>query len=209
MASLYDGKILFIFGGASKSRTLNDLYSLDFETVCELSIQQYHDETFSFPRCRLNIHSFYNLIKIFPQMAWSRIKVRGFHPSPRAGCCGVLCGTKWYITGGGSGKKRMFYHWNDAFYAVRFCVCDLVLLLVLPVSCFAINHFILLLHKFLIFPYTFHFSGHGETLIYDILKSEWSVAIASPPSSITTNKVSFLFFLSCLPIIHLLLALCC
>ncbi|KAG4977654.1 hypothetical protein JHK86_037128 [Glycine max] len=32
VAALYDGKILFIFGGASKSRTLNDLYSLDFET---------------------------------------------------------------------------------------------------------------------------------------------------------------------------------
>ncbi|XP_027338535.1 acyl-CoA-binding domain-containing protein 4-like [Abrus precatorius] len=100
VAALYDGKILHIFGGASKSRTLNDLYSLDFET-----------------------------------MAWSRIKIRGFHPSPRAGCCGVLCGTKWYITGGGSKKKR-----------------------------------------------------HGETLIYDIIKSEWSVAIASPPASITTNK---------------------
>ncbi|KAK7245696.1 hypothetical protein RIF29_40545 [Crotalaria pallida] len=100
VAALYDGKILFIFGGASKSKTLNDLYSLDFET-----------------------------------MAWSRIKIRGFHPSPRAGCCGVLCGTKWYITGGGSRKKR-----------------------------------------------------HGETLIYDVVKSEWSVAIASPPSSITTNK---------------------
>ncbi|KAJ1395183.1 Kelch-type beta propeller [Sesbania bispinosa] len=39
-------------------------------------------------------------------MAWSRLKIQGFHPSPRAGCCGVLCGTKWYITGGGSKKKR-------------------------------------------------------------------------------------------------------
>ncbi|KAL2979907.1 hypothetical protein AAZX31_13G198400 [Glycine max] len=103
VAALYDGKILFIFGGASKSRTLNDLYSLDFET-----------------------------------MAWSRIKIRGFHPSPRAGCCGVLCGTKWYITGGGSKKKR-----------------------------------------------------HGETLVYDVVKSEWSVAITSPPSSITTNQQGF------------------
>ncbi|CAJ1941068.1 unnamed protein product [Sphenostylis stenocarpa] len=99
-AALYDDKILYIFGGSSKSRTLNDLYSLDFES-----------------------------------MAWSRIKIRGFHPSPRAGCCGVLCGTKWYITGGGSRKKR-----------------------------------------------------HGETVIYDIVKNEWSVAITSPPSSITTNK---------------------
>ncbi|KAL5097202.1 hypothetical protein RYX36_001529 [Vicia faba] len=100
VTSLYNGKILFVFGGASKSRTLNDLYSLDFET-----------------------------------MAWSRIKVRGFHPSPRAGCGSVLCGTKWYIAGGGSRKKR-----------------------------------------------------HGETLIYDIKKSEWFLEIASPPSSITTNK---------------------
>ncbi|KAJ1427274.1 Kelch-type beta propeller [Sesbania bispinosa] len=100
VAALYDDKVLYIFGGSSKSRTLNDLYSLDFET-----------------------------------MAWSRLKIRGFHPSPRAGCCGVLCGTKWYITGGGSKKKR-----------------------------------------------------HGDTLIFDIVKNEWSVAIASPPSSITTNK---------------------
>ncbi|KAG5011156.1 hypothetical protein AAZX31_07G232200 [Glycine max] len=100
VAALYDDKILYIFGGSSKSRTLNDLYSLDFET-----------------------------------MAWSRVKIRGFHPSPRAGCCDVLCGTKWYITGGGSRKKR-----------------------------------------------------HGETVIFDIVKNEWSVAITSPPSSITTNK---------------------
>ncbi|GAB2262710.1 hypothetical protein Droror1_Dr00003707 [Drosera rotundifolia] len=100
VAAFYDDRILFIFGGSSKSRTLNDLYSLDFDT-----------------------------------MMWSRIKIRGFHPSPRAGCCGVLCGSKWYITGGGTHKKR-----------------------------------------------------HVETLIFDVLKVEWSVAIASPPHSITTNK---------------------
>ncbi|GMI70322.1 hypothetical protein like AT5G18590 [Hibiscus trionum] len=100
VATLYGDKTLFVFGGASKARTLNDLYSLDFET-----------------------------------MVWSRIKIRGFHPSPRAGCCGVLCGTKWYIAGGGSRKKR-----------------------------------------------------HTETFVYDVLKSEWSVAITSPPSSNTTNK---------------------
>lgn len=40
-------------------------------------------------------------------MVWSRIKIRGFHPSPRAGCCGILYGTKWYIAGGGSRKKSM------------------------------------------------------------------------------------------------------
>ncbi|XP_070007315.1 uncharacterized protein LOC107779805 [Nicotiana tabacum] len=100
VAALYDDKLLLIFGGSSKSRTLNDLYTLDFET-----------------------------------MAWSRIKIRGFHPSPRAGSCGVLCGTKWYIAGGGSRKRR-----------------------------------------------------HAETLIFDVLKLEWSVAVASPASSITTNK---------------------
>lgn len=100
VATLYNDKTLLIFGGASKSRTLNDLYSLDFET-----------------------------------MIWTRIRIRGFHPSPRAGCCGVLCGSKWYIVGGGSKKKR-----------------------------------------------------HAETMIFDVLKHEWSVAVSSPPSSITTNK---------------------
>ncbi|CAA0841703.1 Galactose oxidase/kelch repeat superfamily protein [Striga hermonthica] len=100
IAALYNDKMLLVFGGASKSRTLNDMYSLDFEA-----------------------------------MVWSRIKTRGFHPSPRAGCCGALCGTKWYITGGGSKKKRP-----------------------------------------------------AETLIFDVLKFEWSIAVASPPSSITTSK---------------------
>ncbi|KAL8047708.1 hypothetical protein ABFX02_07G017700 [Erythranthe guttata] len=100
IAALYNDKMLFVFGGASKSRTLNDLYSLDFEA-----------------------------------MVWSRIKIRGFHPSPRAGCCGALCGTKWYITGGGSKRKRP-----------------------------------------------------AETLIFDVIKFEWSIAVASHPSSITTNK---------------------
>ncbi|KAL1543110.1 acyl-CoA-binding domain-containing protein 6-like [Salvia divinorum] len=100
IAALYNDKILFVFGGASKSRTLNDLYSLDFEA-----------------------------------MVWTRIKVHGFHPSPRAGCSGALCGTKWYITGGGSKKKRP-----------------------------------------------------AETLVFDVLKYTWSVAVASLPSSITTNK---------------------
>jgi len=38
VAALYDDKILYIFGGSSKSRTLNDLYSLDFETVSKLSV---------------------------------------------------------------------------------------------------------------------------------------------------------------------------
>lgn len=100
VATLHDDRILYIFGGTSKSRTLNDLYSFDFET-----------------------------------MIWSRIKIKGFHPSPRAGCCGVLCGYKWYIAGGGSKKKR-----------------------------------------------------HAETLVFDVLKVEWSVVVASPPSSITSNK---------------------
>ncbi|KAK9139423.1 hypothetical protein Scep_009104 [Stephania cephalantha] len=71
VAAVYDDRIMYIFGGSSKSRTLNDLYSFDCET-----------------------------------MIWSRFKIRGFHPSPRAGCCGVLCGYKWYIVGGGSRKKR-------------------------------------------------------------------------------------------------------
>ncbi|KAI4338512.1 hypothetical protein MLD38_023561 [Melastoma candidum] len=100
VATLYNNKTLFIFGGSSKSKSLNDIYSLDFET-----------------------------------MIWSRIKIRGSHPSPRFGCCGVLCGTKWYIAGGGSRKKRF-----------------------------------------------------AETLIFDVLKFEWSVAAVASPSSVSTNK---------------------
>lgn len=52
-------------------------------------------------------------------MVWSRIKIRGFHPSPRAGSCGVLCGNKWYITGGGSRKKSKFLYLENALNQVR------------------------------------------------------------------------------------------
>ncbi|CAM0949729.1 unnamed protein product [Alopecurus aequalis] len=76
VSALYDDRILLIFGGHSKSKTLNDLFSLDFET-----------------------------------MVWTRVKTNGTHPSPRAGCSGALCGTKWYITGGGSKKKRLAETW--------------------------------------------------------------------------------------------------
>ncbi|KAG6487507.1 hypothetical protein ZIOFF_056094 [Zingiber officinale] len=71
VAALYEDKLLFVYGGQSKSKILRDFYSLDFET-----------------------------------MIWSRVKVHGHHPSPRAGCCGALCGTKWYIIGGGSKRRR-------------------------------------------------------------------------------------------------------
>ncbi|KAL6548478.1 hypothetical protein OROGR_008899 [Orobanche gracilis] len=114
IAALYNDKMLFVFGGSSKSKTLNDLYSLDFEA-----------------------------------MVWSRIKTRGFHPSPRSGCCGALCGTKWYITGGG-GKKKLR---GPAQELGVHCNCR-----------------------------------PAETLIFDVLKFEWSLAVAPPTSSITTSK---------------------
>ncbi|XP_020101963.1 acyl-CoA-binding domain-containing protein 4 isoform X3 [Ananas comosus] len=100
VAALYHDKSLFIFGGQSKSKILNDLYSLNFET-----------------------------------MVWSRVKTRGSHPSARAGCCGALCGTKWYIIGGGSKKRR-----------------------------------------------------HAETLVFDVIKLEWSESVTPPSTSIITNK---------------------
>lgn len=88
VATLYDDRILLIFGGHSNSKTLNDLYSLDFET-----------------------------------MVWSRVKTHGPHPSPRAGCSGTLCGTKWYIAGGGSKKKRHAETWDFDVVQSKWSVC--------------------------------------------------------------------------------------
>ncbi|KAL6623333.1 hypothetical protein ACP70R_033212 [Stipagrostis hirtigluma subsp. patula] len=88
VATLYDDRILLIFGGHSKSKTLNDLYSLDFET-----------------------------------MVWSRVKAHGPHPSPRAGCSGALCGTKWYIAGGASKKKRHAETWVFDVLQSKWSVC--------------------------------------------------------------------------------------
>ncbi|CAD6267645.1 unnamed protein product [Miscanthus lutarioriparius] len=54
------------------------------------------------------------LVGDFDTMVWSRVKTHGPHPSPRAGCSGTLCGTKWYIAGGASKKNGFsmvpFYH---------------------------------------------------------------------------------------------------
>uniref|UniRef100_A0A8I6XIS9 Acyl-CoA-binding domain-containing protein n=1 Tax=Hordeum vulgare subsp. vulgare TaxID=112509 RepID=A0A8I6XIS9_HORVV len=88
VAALYDDKILLIFGGQSKSKTLNDVHALDFET-----------------------------------MVWSRMKTHGHHPSPRAGCCGALCGTKWYIAGGGSKKRRHPETWVFDVVESKWSVC--------------------------------------------------------------------------------------
>ncbi|XP_066338807.1 uncharacterized protein [Miscanthus floridulus] len=88
VAALYDDRILLIFGGQSKSKTLNDIHALDFET-----------------------------------MVWSRVKTHGHHPSPRAGCCGALCGTKWYIAGGGSKKKRHPETWVFDVLESKWSVC--------------------------------------------------------------------------------------
>lgn len=35
VAALYEDKLLFVYGGQSKSKILRDFYSLDFETVCQ------------------------------------------------------------------------------------------------------------------------------------------------------------------------------
>ena len=67
--------------------------------------------------------------------------------------------------------------------------------------CFFVLWFLHSFLPFLIFPYIFDskmFTGHTETFIYDVLKSEWSLAIASLPSSITTNKVNTLNFSFCM-----------
>lgn len=88
VAALYDDRILLIFGGQSKSKTLNDVHALDFET-----------------------------------MVWSRMKTHGHHPSPRAGCCGALCGTKWYIAGGGSKKRRHPETWVFDVVESKWSVC--------------------------------------------------------------------------------------
>uniref|UniRef100_A0ACD5W5H2 Uncharacterized protein n=1 Tax=Avena sativa TaxID=4498 RepID=A0ACD5W5H2_AVESA len=88
VAALYDDRILLIFGGQSKSKTLNDVHALDFET-----------------------------------MVWSRVKTHGHHPSPRAGCCGALCGTKWFIAGGGSKKRRHPETWVFDVLESKWSVC--------------------------------------------------------------------------------------
>ncbi|KAG8048880.1 hypothetical protein GUJ93_ZPchr0009g416 [Zizania palustris] len=88
VAALYDDRILLVFGGHSKSKTLNDLFSLDFET-----------------------------------MVWSRVKIQGPHPTPRAGCSGALCGTKWYVAGGGSTKKWHAETWIFDVVKSKWSVC--------------------------------------------------------------------------------------
>lgn len=119
VATLFDDKILFVFGGSGKNKTLNDLYSLDFETVMLffLSLFVLELNSFIYFYFFLDTEHFFSFGVI--KMVWSRIKIRGFHPSPRAGSCGVLCGTKWYISGGGSRKKSNFFYLETALNLLR------------------------------------------------------------------------------------------
>lgn len=138
------------------------------------SIYGYHDENYWCPIFKLNIHSLYNLMKILLlfQMAWSKIKVHGFHPSPRAGCCGVLYGSKWYITGGGSRKKRM-WHKNMLMFLISLLFLSTptpreivkTIVFYFPVS--HLTGLILLSLKFLTFLYSFQ---DMERLWYMIFK---------------------------------------
>lgn len=64
VAALYDDKILYIFGGSSKSRTLNDLYSLDFETVSKLCRSKCVYIYTAIP-CGWILHRPFNLIKMY------------------------------------------------------------------------------------------------------------------------------------------------
>ncbi|KAM7276860.1 hypothetical protein ACFE04_018726 [Oxalis oulophora] len=98
---LYDDKILYVFGGAAKSRTLNDLYSLDFETMRKI---------------------FLTSLAMLKPISSSDDMVEN--------------------------KDKRFPSITKGWFLWR----------------------------------------HLETLIFDLLKVEWSVAIVSPPSSITSNK---------------------
>jgi hypothetical protein len=55
-------------------------------------------------------------------MVWSKLKTHGPHPSPRAGCSGALCGTKWYIAGGVSKKKSMSQDlcYGESIWMIKF-----------------------------------------------------------------------------------------
>lgn len=96
---MYEDRFLLIFGGVSKSKSLNDLFSLDFESVCaQISmfcvlglflIQQNICNTVGISQAWVHL-----------QMEWSRLKTKGVSPGPRAGHAGVLIGDKWCITGG-------------------------------------------------------------------------------------------------------------
>jgi hypothetical protein len=120
-------------------------------------------------------------------MLWSKVKTHGPHPSPRAGCSGALCGTKWYIVGGATKKKCMSQalHYGYSIWMIKFIIIFYVSYMKRTVI-------------FLVMAYSFatsiKFSGHAETWVFDILQSKWCVCVVPPSSSITTKKVSSFSF---------------
>ncbi|KAL6517168.1 hypothetical protein OROHE_017874 [Orobanche hederae] len=110
IAALYNDKMLFVFGGSSKSKTLNDLYSLDFEA--------------------------------------------------------------WY---GQELKHEVFTRRLEAVVVEHFVGQSGILQVVVVRKNLEDQS------KNLEFR-------PAETLIFDVLKFEWSLAVVSPPSSITTSK---------------------
>jgi len=124
---MYDDRFLLIFGGASRSKPLGDLFALDFETVSVLrpvhkSCFGCHAEyfldalTYHKPLTKLALHCF--------QMEWCKLKTKGISPSPRSGHSGILIGDKWYIAGGetrGLGELVTYFSsftWKPALISV-------------------------------------------------------------------------------------------
>lgn len=116
------GSSLIMFGGEDSRRTLlNDLNILDLETMTWDAVEAVgtpptprsdHTATVHANRYLLifggGSHSTcFNCLHVLDlqSMEWSRPKMQGTLPTPRAGHAGVSIGENWYIVGGGDNKS--------------------------------------------------------------------------------------------------------
>ncbi|KAI3963328.1 hypothetical protein MKW98_022750, partial [Papaver atlanticum] len=98
-----DGSVLILFRGEdAEGRKLNDIHMFDLKSLMWLPLHYIGSRPS--PRSNHVAALYDDRILFILEMKWTRIKLRGFHPSPRAGSCGILCGNNWYI-----GMRR---HWS-------------------------------------------------------------------------------------------------
>ncbi|KAK6117311.1 hypothetical protein DH2020_048945 [Rehmannia glutinosa] len=115
---------------------------------------------------------------------WSLIEAKGDIPVARSGHTVVRANSVLILFGGEDTKRRKL---NDLH------MFDLKSLTWLPLHCTWYGQelkYEVFIHRLelVVVEHFVEQNGPAETLIFDVLKFEWSIAVASPPSSITTNK---------------------
>ncbi|GER55930.1 galactose oxidase/kelch repeat superfamily protein [Striga asiatica] len=165
------GKKVLLIGGKTEPVSVRvSVWAFDMEAECWSLIEAKGDIPVA--RSGHTVVRANSALILFGGEDSRRRKLNDLHmgpkPSARSNHIAALYNDKMLLVFGGASKSRTL---NDIWYGqeLKHEVS------IRPLEPVVVEHFVEL-------------SGPAETLIFDVLKFEWSIAVASPPSSITTSK---------------------